>query len=173
MSSALASNRGILYATGQISGIWKCFNCHVKLLKQNAADIQWDMTHEQAVSIVTGRLRNGACDADSGLILNPPIDPSRTLHARSSFVWPVPRAALLALPLPRGKHSHVRDLVYASVPSSSIDGQDDVARGMQNDIEQQDPQPAGHGIDRMYVKLNFENGTCLKRTYTVFDQVTE
>ena len=62
-------------------------------------------------------------------------------------------AFALALPLPRGKHSHVRDLVYASAPSSSIDGQDDVARGMlQNDIEQQDPEPAaGNGIASMYV----------------------
>ena len=82
-------------------------------------------------------------------------------------------AFALALPLPRGKHTHVRNLVYASDPASLQGaGNDDVARGMrhmeQSSFAEDIPPP-----DIMFVKLNFEGGTSLKRTYNVFDQVTE
>lgn len=79
-------------------------------------------------------------------------------------------AFALALPLPRGKHTHVRDLVYASGSNKSGDN-DEVARGMQaanNDAESN----ASSEEREMFVKLNLENGLCLKRTYTVKDQLS-
>jgi len=63
-------------------------------------------------------------------------------------------AFALALPLPRGKHAHVRDLVYAR-------NSDDVERGVDN------------VTGSMFVKLNFEGGLTLKRTYNGRDQVCE
>lgn len=68
-------------------------------------------------------------------------------------------AFALAVPLPRGKHTHVRDLVYAA--------EDDVSRAVAGNPDLQ------QAVEQMYVKLNFEGGVCLKRTYTVHDRVTD
>ena len=65
-------------------------------------------------------------------------------------------AFALALALPRGKHAHVRELVYSGGPP------DDVAEGLGDDAARD-----------MYVQLNFENGVSLKRSYSVRDQVSE
>ena len=82
-------------------------------------------------------------------------------------------AFALALPLPRGKHAHVRDLVYCS---SSGSGDDDVSRAMQGGgVGEQEEMDASnnHTEKVMFVRLNFENGVSLKRTYTVKDQISE
>ena len=69
-------------------------------------------------------------------------------------------AFALALPLPRGKHTHVRDLVYAS-------GNDDVAQGMrENKVDAPEETT-------MFVRLNLEGDISLKRTFSMSDQVSE
>ena len=87
-------------------------------------------------------------------------------------------AFALALPLSRGKHSHVRELVYASGPNSRNSNQgandDDVARGLA--AEDQKIDEAGLDANQpmsMHVKLNFDSGVSLIRSYSVKDRTSE
>ena len=72
-------------------------------------------------------------------------------------------AFALALPLPRGKYAHVRDLVYNNRGGNQNNDDDIGVNESQQLASEQD----------MYVKLNFEGALSLRRSYAVRDQVCE
>ena len=74
----------------------------------------------------------------------------------------------LCLPLLKGKHRHVKELVYAEA-SSSVRGSGAMLQAQQlPDSEFKAPLS-----DTMHVQLNFGDRTSLRRSYTVADQVNE
>ena len=90
-------------------------------------------------------------------------------------------AFALALPLSRGKHAHVKELVYsgpnasaaASSSRNSVSrnvGDDDVAAGLKAGETTVNQSPE---VMEMHVRLNFENGVALKRSYNCQEHVSE
>ena len=64
-------------------------------------------------------------------------------------------AFALCLPLARGKHAHVRDLVYQQNPNGG------------------EPAPQNYGEEQMFVQLNLKDGISLRRSYLVKEQISE